>query len=347
MSFNMILSVTYDEINESNTFTNGDCISGHVTLDVTKKTKIKSFRIKLKGKIKVQWRVACSRGIRPSSKGYDDEETLIKSVQYFVGGDLGTPLLTDHNGQPYSNTITPGRHLFPFTFDLPQEKMPPSFKGVHGKIVYFLEAKLTRLMRISSKDRIEFTFVPKPNPSNRVAQDDFTDKSWTFQDGIVSNIKAGRKCHLGEGLTVTGTTQNTSSSPVRLNFRLCQVQECCAQNQHWSHDSQDVLIERSDIIGPFRTANVTEVLKIPCNIPASLLNCRLMKVEYKLWVYLEGKHSFDSIVFGVELLPPRQEGGQSSFSEQSRSTSQASQVLRSSLLCGSPLPADIHHLFTK
>ncbi|XP_062409547.1 arrestin domain-containing protein 3-like [Sardina pilchardus] len=341
MSFNAILSVTYDEINESNTFTNGDRISGHVTLDVTKKTKINSLRIKLKGKIKVHWSVPCRIAGRSSSKGYSDEEILINSVQYFVGGDLGTLLLTDPNGQPYSNTIAPGRHLFPFTFDLPQEKMLPSFKGVHGKIIYFLEAKMTRLMRIPSKDRIEFTFVPKPNPNNRVVQVKFIctliSITWlNFFDDFE-----------GEGLTVTGTTQNTSSSPVRLNFRLSQVQECCAQNKHWSHDSQDILMERSDIIRPFRTANVTQVLSIPRNIPASLLNCRLMKVEYKLWIYLEGKHSFDSIVFTVELLPPRQDGGQSSFSEHSRSTSRASQVLRSPLLCGSPLPADIHYLFSK
>lgn len=37
--------------------------------------------------------------------------------------------------------------------------IPPSFDGQCGKVVYFLEAKLNRPKRISSKDRTEFTVL--------------------------------------------------------------------------------------------------------------------------------------------------------------------------------------------
>lgn len=38
--------------------------------------------------------------------------------------------------------------------------MPPSFKGADGKIVYSLEARLSRSMRINQKDLTKLTFVP-------------------------------------------------------------------------------------------------------------------------------------------------------------------------------------------
>lgn len=41
--------------------------------------------------------------------------------------------------------------------------MPPSFKGADGKIVYSLEARLSRSMRIDKTDLTEITFVPYVN----------------------------------------------------------------------------------------------------------------------------------------------------------------------------------------
>lgn len=74
------LSITYDEINESNVFTNGDCISGHVSLEVSKETKINSFRIKAKGKARVSW----SEQFGYHYRYYLDSEVYFKSVQYFI-----------------------------------------------------------------------------------------------------------------------------------------------------------------------------------------------------------------------------------------------------------------------
>lgn len=39
--------------------------------------------------------------------------------------------------------------------------MPPSFKGADGNIVYSLEARLSRSMRIDKKDLTKLTFVPR------------------------------------------------------------------------------------------------------------------------------------------------------------------------------------------
>lgn len=43
--------------------------------------------------------------------------------------------------------------------------MPSSFKGADGKIVYSLEAKLSRSMRVDQKDSTKINFVSKVDPS--------------------------------------------------------------------------------------------------------------------------------------------------------------------------------------
>lgn len=49
------LKVTYNPINETDTFTNGDTVSGQVTLEVAKDCQIRSLSVKFKGKARVMW----------------------------------------------------------------------------------------------------------------------------------------------------------------------------------------------------------------------------------------------------------------------------------------------------
>ena len=48
-------SVTYNPINEANTFTGGDYISGNVILELANDCKINSLYVQIKGKAKVRW----------------------------------------------------------------------------------------------------------------------------------------------------------------------------------------------------------------------------------------------------------------------------------------------------
>lgn len=90
MSFTIkSLSISYDEINESNTFTRGDSISGHVTLEVAKQTEINSFEIKAKGKASVSW----SESALPMRDYYYDFEAYFKLTQDLMQETKGRLLL--------------------------------------------------------------------------------------------------------------------------------------------------------------------------------------------------------------------------------------------------------------
>ncbi|KAL2092379.1 hypothetical protein ACEWY4_012177 [Coilia grayii] len=312
MSFTIkSLSVTYDEINESNTFTCGDCISGHVTLEVTKETKINYFKVKAKGEARVSW----SDDVGPINHYYSNNETYFKLTEYFMQkkkdeGQDGIPLLTDQAGKPYSNTLAPGCHLFPFSFHLPQADLPPSFKGVHCKIVYYLEAKLSRSMRIPSKARTEFTYVSKLDPNHRalqLVQQDFKEEKLFLNNGSVSmDISIDNtEYSLGEGITVTGRIENNCSRPAKPIYCLYQKQSCFADKER-KVNTRDILKEEGDLVEPSTSTAVTKVLSIPCNISTTVLNSNILAIEYRLRVYLDVKFGFGPIIkFQVGLLPPR------------------------------------------
>ncbi|KAF5906652.1 arrestin domain-containing protein 3-like, partial [Clarias magur] len=74
------LSLVYDPINESNTFTNGDVLNGRVFFEVTKEVKIESLYIKCKGEAHVHW----SEGDSDNRSSYSAYERYFKLKQYFM-----------------------------------------------------------------------------------------------------------------------------------------------------------------------------------------------------------------------------------------------------------------------
>ncbi|KAL0192879.1 hypothetical protein M9458_011175, partial [Cirrhinus mrigala] len=67
------LSLHYDPINESHTFSCGDIVEGRVVLEVTKE-------IKLTGDAHVSW----TEGSGDDESSYSDHERYFKLKQYFI-----------------------------------------------------------------------------------------------------------------------------------------------------------------------------------------------------------------------------------------------------------------------
>lgn len=83
--------VTYNPINASNTFTNGDFVSGQVRLEVAKDCKIETLYVKFKGKAEVLWTERHGQ----TTVVYHSKEKYFSVKQYFIHDK-------DHNGETLS-----------------------------------------------------------------------------------------------------------------------------------------------------------------------------------------------------------------------------------------------------
>ncbi|KAG5841063.1 hypothetical protein ANANG_G00195600 [Anguilla anguilla] len=208
----------------------------------------------------------------------------------FKGQDFQT-LLTG-SGETYSNIVVPGIHEYPFTFQIPQGDMPSSFKGTSGKIFYTLEAKLSRSMRAPSKTKTKFTFISKTDPLiPDLMEPQFgikEEKMKVFNSGNVAmNIRTERIGYLqGEGLKITAEIGNNSSRNIVPKFRLYQKQSFFARGNRRVY-TKNVLKEAGETISASTHQTVTKVLTIPNSVCPTILNCKVVHVEYRLKVYLD------------------------------------------------------------
>ncbi|XP_018614588.1 arrestin domain-containing protein 3-like [Scleropages formosus] len=285
--------ISYDAVNESNTFGAGDFISGRIFLEVSKEVKLSSLSVKAKGKAKVLWseRYGQVTVVYHAKEKYFSQERVL--VQERAAGGAGEDYMTliNQGEEKYDSVLSPGIHVYSFTFQIPQGNMPSSFKGCYGKIIYTLEAKLSRPMRVSSKAMAEFTFVSKPDVSiAHLMEPQFGTRSKNLKfltSGNVSmDIQTEKMGYMqGEVLQVVAQINNISSRIVTPKISLYQKQSFFAKGKRKLYIKK-ILKEKGESIPPGTHRSVTQQLTIPVDLPPSVLNCPILQVEYRLKVYL-------------------------------------------------------------
>ncbi|XP_066500750.1 arrestin domain-containing protein 3 [Hoplias malabaricus] len=274
----MKLTVEYNAINEYNTFSNGDSLLGQVVVEVSKKTTIKSLTIKAKGKAHVAW----------TETHGDHQVTYWDNEKYFSQTQSILPS-ENNNG---SFTIGPGRHSFPIMVQLPVIEMPSSFKGESGKVEYHLVAHLSRTLRVPSKALTKFTFVSRPDTLLPVAmspQYGVKEKDVIFfaSGNISMNIYLEKTGYQqGENLVVRGELVNSSTRKIVPKYIIYQKQSFFAQGHRRVHTSS-ILKEKEAPLSSSTRQTVSKVLTIPWGVTPTILNCRILKVEYRLKVVLD------------------------------------------------------------
>uniref|UniRef100_A0A4W5M1W1 Arrestin C-terminal-like domain-containing protein n=1 Tax=Hucho hucho TaxID=62062 RepID=A0A4W5M1W1_9TELE len=247
-------SVDYNTINEHGTFSAGDTITGWVTLEASKETSLQSLFIKAKGKAEVKW----TENERQNPVAYSGKK------KYFirVTDTSQHQLIRGESGLHCSEIITPGRHAYPFTFQIPAKEMPSSYMGKWGKITYYLKAKLIRTLWLIDKAKTEFTYLSKTNmiiPGLREPQ--YGSKILFFASGNIS-------------LDIHIETMGELS-----HFFFAKHKRKVYTN--------DIIKERGDPVTASTRQTVTKVLTIPPQLPVSLLDCSILKLEYRLKVTLD------------------------------------------------------------
>ncbi|XP_066513328.1 arrestin domain-containing protein 3-like [Hoplias malabaricus] len=308
------LTLNYDPVNETNTFTNGDLLQGRVFLEVSKEVKIDCFYIKCKGDADVRW----TERHNDRSHTYHSHERYFKMKQLFIQ-DPSKPAKVEPNviistGETYGNIVKPGRHVYSFSFQLPHGNMPPSFKGYYGSVKYILEARLDRSWKLDSTAKAEINFVPRipAGASFMNPQSAATDKKMKLFTSGSASIRATTDktgYTLGDVIRVSTDVDNSSSRELKLKFSLEQKQMFYAQGRS-KYSSKTIFKVVGDPIPTGSKQTVNTDLRIPPNLELTVATCSIIKLEYILKVYLDVPYASDpEIKFPVFILPAGQPFG--------------------------------------
>ncbi|XP_035494897.2 arrestin domain-containing protein 3 [Scophthalmus maximus] len=282
-------SIEYDAINSQNTFTNGDTINGRIILEVSKETKIQSLMFIAKGKANVIWH---------EHYGQHQHRVFWSDEKYY---EIQHHILREAR-QDGTEVVGKGRHIFPFSFKIPERKIPSSFKDCTGKIVHKVGAELKQSMKLTKKAKAHFTFVSKADmdiPDLMEPQYGCKDKSLkVFGSGNVSmNVHTKRMGYMqGEPVTVTVEITNRSSRGVKPKFILYEKRSFFAQGRRRVHTKEILKEKIEDVAKSESEESVTKVIPIPKRLPPSILNCSIIKLEYRLKIYLDIKCAKDPVI---------------------------------------------------
>lgn len=267
------LSVEYDANGKDNVFAAGDTITGRVTLELSKDTKIKTLSIKAKGKASVMWTEYYAPNVYV---------TFTAKEKYFSDKKH---LLDDTN-----LVIASGRHVFPFTFEIPYKELPSSFRGKHGKIIYRLEARASRSMKLDRKAKEEFFIVYNEDlstPDIVKPQYACDEKKLLSSGNVILNVHTKQMGYL-QGNTIEVQTEiiNNSSNTVTPKFYLYEKQ-CFYTKLKRKVYTKDIIKEKGQPVDARTQMRDTKVLQIPELLPPTLLSCKILKLEYRLKVVLD------------------------------------------------------------
>ncbi|XP_072244183.1 arrestin domain-containing protein 3-like [Leuresthes tenuis] len=295
--------IEYDAINSKNTFTNGDTINGRIIVETSKETKIQSLVFIAKGKAHVSWH---------EHHGQDHHRVFWANEKYY---DVKHHILRESR-EDGTEVIGKGRHVFPFSFKIPDRKMPSTFHTSIGKIVHKVKAELKQSMKLTKKAKAHFTFVSKADadiPALMEPQHMCKDKSIAFGSGNVSldahTKKQGYKP--GEAIHVTVAINNRSSRSVRPKFELYEKKSYFAQGRRRVH-TQKILKDKVETVDEQSgKTTVTKVINIPTELPPSILHCSIIKLEYRVKIYLDIKCAADpEVKLPIVILPEFSSGRQ-------------------------------------
>uniref|UniRef100_A0A8C4IRG2 Arrestin C-terminal-like domain-containing protein n=1 Tax=Dicentrarchus labrax TaxID=13489 RepID=A0A8C4IRG2_DICLA len=272
--------VTYNPVNEENTFTSGDCLSGQVTLEVAKECHIKSLLIQLKGKARVLWTETYGQVTVP----YYAKDKYFSIKHYFIAdkdfkGDttVAAGLAKNTKGPIDSQCLV-------------CQNMPSSFNGSAGKIVYSLKARLSRSMRIDKKDSTKINFVTRADlccdPELTTPQHECKDKGMKmFSSGTVAmDVDIEKTGYFqGEGIKVLACIENNSSREIRPKYCVYRKHSFFASGRRRLH-TKDLLKEVGEPIAPSDSVKVSRIITIPHDMEPSILNCSILKAEYRVRV---------------------------------------------------------------
>lgn len=99
----------------------------------------------------------------------------------------------------------------------------------------------------------------------------------------------------GEGINVLATIQNKSNREIKPKYCIYRKHSFFAKGKR-RLDTKDLFKEVGEAIPPSASQTVKRVITIPHDVEPSILNCKILKAEYRLRV------RFVFVFFGLHLI---------------------------------------------
>ncbi|KAG7481301.1 hypothetical protein MATL_G00065270 [Megalops atlanticus] len=277
--------INFDALNERNSFSCGDTISGRITFETSKQIKVDSIIIVVKGKAKVSW-VTGSRKHR---------RTHSARMEYFT---LKSPLIKENNVAvgAGSQVLPKGTHVYPFSLQIPQGNFPSSFKGCNGMVTYYVQVEIRRPWHLAKEFRTDLNYISHIDanyPQLLAPLASANEKMLCFlccASGPISmNVRLERKGYVpGEKIKIMADFENGSARTLVPKALLIQEQTFYTLSRGSSCHVPQVLIKvEGRPVTPY-SSDVwrDQMLQIPFNIPLTISNCQILEVAYYLLVRL-------------------------------------------------------------
>ncbi|XP_071755861.1 arrestin domain-containing protein 3-like [Centroberyx gerrardi] len=292
-------NINFNALNERNTFSSGDLITGQIFFELTKPTKINSITLALTGKAHVHW--SSSGG--GSRKRRRQRRNFSAKLEFF---NIKRDIVQGNGAIGGASKLQPGTHVYPFTCQLPQGNFPSSFRGVHGHIAYSLTVGISRPWHLSKDFVTEFNFVNsidvnQPELLAPLAGSNSMTlcRLWCASGPVSMTVSLGKKVFTpGETAKITCEFSNASSQTATPKARLVQNQMFYTHNKAHSRKIIKALAsETGRPVSPHSSDVFTEMtLAVPAAVPLTISNCSIIEVDYIIEVRLCVRASSDLIV---------------------------------------------------
>ncbi|XP_022048713.2 arrestin domain-containing protein 3-like isoform X1 [Acanthochromis polyacanthus] len=283
------LSVSVDRLNEKNTFSSGDQVTGRISFEITKQTKITSITVALAGVAHVHWSTGGGGGRRRRTT----RKHHSAKMEYF---NYKGVILQENGAVRGTTKLSPGTHVYPFTCQLPQGDFPSTFHGTSGRILYTLKVDIYRPWHLSKNFETELNFVHHINTN--------LPDLWAPLSGTNSMTLCCLCCASGP-LTMTATVEKKAFIPgetVKINCNISNGSFTTATPKARLEQKQTFYTQRRErhiqAVKRFKSVSgepvvahtsvvQTEIrLTLPSSAYLTISNCSILEVEYKIEVSL-------------------------------------------------------------
>ncbi|XP_056678092.1 arrestin domain-containing protein 2 isoform X2 [Monodelphis domestica] len=260
----------------------GELLRGLLVLELSRPQRVKGLDVAARGAAFVHWLDSRSVGVNAVYHDYSAYQSFLRRRRQLLPRDSGD-----------TTTLQPGRHEFPFSFQLPTT-LVTSFEGKHGSVRYCVKAKLHRPWGTAKRAKKEFTVIEPIDintPALLAPQAGVKEKmarAWYCNRGPVSiTAKIERKGYTpGEVIPVFAEIDNGTSRPVVPKAAIIQTQTFVARGSRKEKRSVVASIVGDPVPAGKRELWQGRALKIP-PVGPSILQCRILHVDYSLKVCVD------------------------------------------------------------